>query len=339
MDQEKLNKLFNNKCSVEECELLMAYFEANPDELDQIKIFENITEKNLFQFNEAHLYQLYSQIQPKRNNIKNLKFISIAASIIGIVFGFFWLTPQFKSSTSEHNQIIISNNGMNILKEYLPDSSVVLLSPQSKLIISSGYLENREINQLSGEITYEVKKNKQNPFSVIFRNSRTTALGTKFTIKEENNSSTLISLLHGSIAITPNILKSEIPIILKNDGKVRINHNTHSFSIINEAKKPNKAKIWTPSLKKEISTIVKNGQVEWESTQINLHQVPNLQLIEVLRSIYGFSIKIEDKQIVMGNFTGSVKKEENISSFLSTFCQLNGCSFSIEQDMIYIKAK
>ncbi|MGN5953977.1 FecR family protein [Sphingobacterium lactis] len=339
MDLDKLNKLFNNKCSAEECEFLMAYYEANPEKLDQIKIFEDLSEKDLFQFNNAHLQQLYAHIQPKRKYIKIIKFISVAASLIGIVFGFLWLSPLFKSTKLDQNQLIISNYGKNILKEYLPDSSIVLLSPQSKLIIGSNYLANREINQLEGEITYEVKKNKKNPFSVIYQKTKTTALGTKFTIKEEKNSTILISLLHGSIAVTPNTFKSGIPIILKNNGKVRINLNTDSYNIIDSTASPIKTKLWTASLKKEISAIVKNGQVEWESTQINLHQVPNIQLTEVLRSIYGFSIKIEDKQIVMGNFTGSVKKEENISSFLSSFCQLNGCSFSIDQNMIYIKAK
>ncbi len=85
----------------------------------------------------------------------------------------------------------------------LEDGSSVYLNTDTA--ISVNYSSNqREIALLHGEALFEVTKDSARPFSVLSHKGRTTALGTKFSIRDFGNSST-VTLVEGivQVSVTP----------------------------------------------------------------------------------------------------------------------------------------
>lgn len=84
---------------------------------------------------------------------------------------------------------------------WLPDSSYVLLNKNSKLIVTSDYLQSNRTVSLIGEAFFKVKSNPESPFSISSFEVTTTVLGTQFNVSARADSSILVSVLEGKVRV------------------------------------------------------------------------------------------------------------------------------------------
>jgi ferric-dicitrate binding protein FerR (iron transport regulator) len=87
----------------------------------------------------------------------------------------------------------------NTIKEILlPDSTLVYLNRESKLILSTNFNNQKRAVKLVGEAYFDVFENPLKPFLVECNSTRTEVLGTSFNIKE-NDSITTIDVFSGKV--------------------------------------------------------------------------------------------------------------------------------------------
>ncbi len=109
-------------------------------------------------------------------------WMRIAASIIVIIAigaaGFWLLNGPVKEITVVAQQ--------NVLKDTLPDGSVVILNKEALISYPSKFQKGTRQVALKGEAFFTVKPDKEKPFVILTRGVRITVVGTSFNVKDLN---------------------------------------------------------------------------------------------------------------------------------------------------------
>jgi transmembrane sensor len=85
----------------------------------------------------------------------------------------------------------------------LPDGSVVRLNSESRITYPEHFSNHERVVHLVGEAFFEVKENKESPFSVVTGDIITTVLGTSFNIQAWDDESTInVSLAAGKVSVS-----------------------------------------------------------------------------------------------------------------------------------------
>ncbi len=162
------------------------------------KVLDNIIAQNYSNRNVPKT----NSVDKKRDISRQLYFGSVAAAILILITSIYYFNgievPGVKVDSP--TQITKSNPRGQRSTIILPDSSVVQLNSESKIVYQSDFRTHREV-QLSGEAFFSVKKGHV-PFRVHTQNLTTTVLGTKFNVKaftEEQYER--ISLVEGSVKV------------------------------------------------------------------------------------------------------------------------------------------
>jgi len=128
-----------------------------------------------------------------------------AAAAAVLVFALIGTGLYFNKDSAEENTIlasnVIENKTSKIKTVFLPDSSRVELSPNSKLTYADNFQTNRKI-EIEGEGYFKVQKDKKHPFQVFCKETTTTVLGTSFTVKGNSENSVSVSLFEGSVEMS-----------------------------------------------------------------------------------------------------------------------------------------
>jgi transmembrane sensor len=115
--------------------------------------------------------------------------VGIAASLL-ILCGALWLlvrSPQTRpSATNTANTIsyITKRAGKDILRDTLPDGSVVVQNTNSILQYSSDFNSRNRTLQLDGEAWFDVASKPAQPFRLQIGRLRVTVLGTSFSVQQ-----------------------------------------------------------------------------------------------------------------------------------------------------------
>nr|WP_294779920.1 FecR family protein [uncultured Flavobacterium sp.] len=183
---------------------------------------------------EASWEKFHSTTFPKKERkFKPWRYYAAASILVfaligtGIYFG--------GKSVDENNNIafaenIIENTTTKIKYVVLPDSSLVELSPNSKISYGANFALNRKI-EIDGEVYFKVKKDKQHPFQVFCNETTTTVLGTSFIVKESENEDVTVELFEGSVQM--NVKGQNQKWILKPGEKFTYGNKTASVTDFN----------------------------------------------------------------------------------------------------------
>ncbi|WP_337965366.1 FecR family protein [uncultured Flavobacterium sp.] len=149
----------------------------------------------------------WEDFQSKAFSAKKPKFKiwRYAAAAAVLVFALIGTGIYFNRDSVTQNTIVatnvIENTTSKIKTVFLPDSSRVELSPNSKLTYANNFQANRKI-EIEGEGYFQVQKDKKHPFQVFCKETTTTVLGTSFTVKGNSENSVSVSLFEGSVEMS-----------------------------------------------------------------------------------------------------------------------------------------
>ncbi|PIF34222.1 FecR family protein [Flavobacterium sp. 9] len=149
----------------------------------------------------------WEDFQSKAFSAKKPKFKiwRYAAAAAVLVFALIGTGLYFNRDSVTQNTIVatnvIENTTSKIKTVFLPDSSRVELSPNSKLSYADNFQTNRKI-EIEGEGYFKVQKDKKHPFQVFCKETTTTVLGTSFTVKGSSKNSVSVSLFEGSVEMS-----------------------------------------------------------------------------------------------------------------------------------------
>ena len=132
-----------------------------------------------------------------------LRILPVAASIIVLIFGVLW----FWNKSSLQETVLLSRTGETKVF-YLPDSSRVMLSGDSRLTYNAKFGKtNRELS-LRGEAFFQVKRDTSKPFIVETSLIQVEVLGTSFQVIAQNLQAE-VSVEKGRVKVTTQDKKQE----------------------------------------------------------------------------------------------------------------------------------
>jgi ferric-dicitrate binding protein FerR (iron transport regulator) len=138
----------------------------------------------------------------KKQKSSSWRYYAAAAVLIFVFIGagiYFISDPAEKVIQFASN--VIENRTSKIKTVFLPDSSKVDLSPNSKIAYANNFAENRKI-EIFGEAYFKVRKDKKHPFQVFCNETTTKVLGTSFTVKENSKKEVSVELYEGSVEMS-----------------------------------------------------------------------------------------------------------------------------------------
>lgn len=224
-------------------ELITKYFYSNLSK-EEKQWMASVTQKDLDSYDWQAAYGRFLQkisdqageeaTTSRRSNYLLKWAIGIAASLLVLLLSTYvsYQQGQNKIEKAFANIVVTTPNG-SCTKVNLPDGSVVMLNAGSKIVYSQGYGVTDRTVRIEGEGYFEVKKDKDKPFTVTSGNVVVKVLGTKFNFRDYPEDSTaLVALDEGKVNMTSltscqqiNLKPSQHVILDKESGKMRLGYS------------------------------------------------------------------------------------------------------------------
>ncbi len=280
--QEIINWIHSNQFEKSlENDLLSSQGKNIPDDLSYKtlnKIISLIQEQELAEKIESSMqgrgHEVLMQKQMPKNR-KVFKLIKIAASISVIIITFlagYFMKEKEKvvKHTDLHQMIEKKTSAGQKLTFHLSDGTVVKLNSGSKLTFPEQFVgENSRAVHLDGEAFFEVTENPEKPFIVSTQNLITTALGTSFTVRD-NNDSQEVFLLSGKVNVV-------------------INRQRDNNQILNSGEKAQYDKATNQLSKGTFNEELETG---WKDGLLVFDKTPFKDLVKKIESWYGVKVNI-----------------------------------------------
>ncbi len=286
---------------------------------------------------EKHIINRLSEIQEeetkklKRTNTVHL-LLSYSATACILAFILFGIIQNHETSSYTSKNVLLKQSAANPWKEIinsetvlqtiiLPDSSTLQLYSNSRIKYKiSRHNGPREIH-LTGKAHFSVKKNKSRPFCVYTAQTKTTALGTSFTIDTNDDAeSTSIELHSGKVVVASTMTNIDFkPVYLLHKGD-RLTFD-HVSNKIQTMIKPDDSRSHKriPNLKQ---------QTPDTSSIIRFNNRPIADVFNLLEEAYHANIMIQDADISQILYTGVLNTtEEDLPDILTVICLINDLEY------------
>lgn len=336
MNKEVIEKFMANKCAHKECDAVADYLEQHEEALDKLELFEHLAEDELL---HMPVYEKEAQLK-EILKVKSIQFgwkqWLVAASVLFFVlFSFYKIGMQDVERNTAELRVTLVNLGTDSKWYMLPDSSRVKLEPQSRISYLPNFAFDRELQQMSGQATYYVHPDKERPFRVVYEGVQTRALGTIFSVGSYDQDNLLVELLEGKIVLEEAEKRLDNQVYLSEKSTIVINKKDFTYRLLKK-EKSNYKRAWEMERENNVGENTKSS-IAWSNQVVNFNGVSNADLFSIMERLFNVTIDIENPKIINGNFTGELFQDENLESFLTSFCQMNGCTFTINEHVIKIK--
>lgn len=210
--------------------------------------------------------------------------LAVAAMLTGVVvFLSVWRT---KEPVDEYSYI----TGTSVSEMTLPDGTKVSLNKNSTLRYTSHYGTEARNVDLQGEALFNVVPNRESPFVVNVNNTKVTALGTVFNVKDYPEDSYLLAtLVEGSIRFETGMQS----VLLKPDQQLIYHKQNEKIDVENV----------------EIDLVI-----AWKDRLIKYRSITFNELVRRLEKIYNVEILVENKQlgeqVISGSFESHLLMEQ-----------------------------
>lgn len=214
-------------------------------------------------------------------------------------------------------------------KQYtLPDGSKVRLYAQAKLTYPSAFSPSSRELQLEGKAYFDVAKDAARPFTVYAGATKTTALGTSFTINiDEKKQRTSVTLHSGKVAVAP---------ILQRTSLKRTILSTQGESILFDAAFQVVAH-HTPTIQKRPNDTQKHVENAVSKGVLEIDNIPLEKVIAQLEHAYGATIRFGEPSLQQIRYTGTVDLEkEKLRDVLTIICLINDLRYVVQEDGSYL---
>ncbi|UPZ35116.1 FecR domain-containing protein [Sphingobacterium sp. PCS056] len=274
-------------------------------------------------------------------DLKRVTYYAAASVIVLLSLGiWFWIKPatyinspnlveQQKKTSIKEDTIWISliNNQTSIQTHTLPDRSKVRLFAQSTIRYPKHFSNQNRIIYLDGKAYFSVAKDASRPFSVYASGTKTTALGTSFTIDTRKQAKHISVTLHtGRVVVASTAQHPAFEnVFLKNSGE-SLYFNTKMHIIAHHA----------GVIKQAVTAISTPDQNKTSPTLLQLNNIPLSEVFVTLNTTYNASIEIGEQDVANIQYTGSIDPQhETLQEVLTVICLINDLRYVQEPDGSY----
>ena len=236
------------------------------------------------------------------------KVSAAAAVAAGIMLVWNWESVTVNRVHLNH----IANNSTHIIKQLLPDSSVVWLNPNASLSYPDVFEEASRNVVMSGDCFFEVTKNPKRPFIIESNQLVTKVWGTSFRVYDKHDGTIArVTVVTGKVSVSEknsakaSAVLSKNEVILLPEQEVVYNKNSHSLE-------ENKHADMKPVQK-------------WAHTGMNFDNVSFAEIIKQLTNQFGVQIRIADNKLADEKMTADLSglNLPEVLDVLKTSMQIN----------------
>jgi ferric-dicitrate binding protein FerR (iron transport regulator) len=293
---ELIDKYLQGQCSQEEVDMINKWYDSYDAAADPLSTLSEDEQLTIRQLMHNRIKARIRAVETPRRNVKLFIYAGIAAAIL-LLLG---IRLMMKPREQPVQQIVFTNTSKGMMKQLLPDSSMVWLQPNATISYS-----NRAV-YLTGDAFFEITKDPAHPFIVYSGTMITRVLGTSFYV---NSGKQEVTVLSGKVAVR---METAAEVILLPQQKVTVAAGTQQ--LVKE-----KA---TPDL--------------WQQQNISFDNVPVKEVIDTLNKVFNTHILLEDealgKYLFKADFTG-----QNLPAILEIMEQSLEVTYEIRNNEIILK--
>lgn len=223
-------------------------------------------------------------------------------------------TPQETDPNTQepnYNKFIIPRGGENTV--VLSDGSIVRLNSDSKLTYPVYFTGKQRIVMLEGEAFFDVAKDPEHPFIVRTHYGEVHVLGTAFNVNAYNdNEACYTTLVRGKVCISS--LMNEYQELMPGEQAI----------------------MWTDRIEKHEVNV--EDYVGWINGIFSFHSETLYNIMSKLERWYNIEVVYEDPELKQLTYTGTIKRYENINSFLNAFELTGDLTYRVQGRCIYLSS-
>ncbi|WP_316633912.1 FecR family protein [uncultured Flavobacterium sp.] len=234
----------------------------------------------------------------KKPKFKVWRYAAAAAVLIFVLIGtgiYFNRDPLDQNILAAST--VIENTTTKVKTVFLPDSSKVELSSNSKLTYANNFKTNRKI-EIEGECYFKVQKDKKHPFQVFCNETTTTVLGTSFTVKGNAQKEVTVALFEGSVEMS-----------VKNQDKKWILVPGETFTYANNTAAVTEFERFT----------------DFENEKLTV-------LSDYIKTNYGYKM-IFPQEYINQRITVRINKKEDLKTIVQLISEMYNLNFEINEEL------
>lgn len=257
----------------------------------------------------------------RRAVIRRLTYaLSGAAAMLVLIFGIqFVLRDGAGPGNLEsgiRGEIAVSNTTAGIHKQLLPDSSVVWLSPDSKLEYSQQFSGDKRQVRLTGEAFFQIRQDARRPFIIYSNGIVTKVLGTSFRIRSFRENATEVAVATGKVSVTIEGEKRSETVLL-----------------------PDQHITYQPGDKKlAVDTAVPASMLIWRKAGLSFTNTPVSKVIEALNGQFGVQIILKDESTANYSLNADFTNQ-NLPDILEMMQTSLNITYELQGDQIIFSKK
>ena len=260
--------------------------------------------------NDGLLQDVDTQRTIRRTN--NLRRFYAAAAVFAacIISGLYFLN----NTGSSDNEMLVLYNEANapVLATMLEDGSVVYLAQHTSLKYPDRFNEDKREVTLQGDAFFDIKKQSGRPFCIETKVAKVEVKGTSFSIKNNDNSSFLLSVREGEVSV---IRKSDMQAVTVKTGEAVL-FDTHNIQLIKNST------VFDDYFK---HIHFKDEQLKNVASIINLHSDAIKLMV--------------DPDVETRSLTFPLPEKINVPGIAEVICLALELQYSRQDDVIYISKK
>lgn len=267
--------------------------------------------------------RLKNNLSPLKNEKKGIRLwftnyrkisaiLLLSIILCGSIIGVSLLKNRQENKTEIFETIALKDSKTKML---LPDSSIVWLNSESKLIYDSDFGRKERRVFLQGEAYFDITRNTRCPFYVQTKDIEAKVVGTTFNLDAyENQDSVSIFLIEGKVIIGVKG-KKDTEITLKPNQILTYDKQTKDISI------------------KDVDS---DKYSTWISDKLTFDNATFSQIIKMIEEKYRKTIIIKNKKLNNEVFSGSIDTKLSLEEAISTFDVERKFSLIQEGDTLYL---
>ncbi|MCJ8208863.1 DUF4974 domain-containing protein [Mucilaginibacter sp. RS28] len=280
------------------------------DESNKEAIWETTSPNEEAALESQMLHHLQKHIRSKRNKVLSMPArLGIAASIAFLVcLGVALLYLKKPSGSGAAETVAGVTQNRYIL---LPDSSVVLLHPGSKI----EYTFTAKIRSLNlvGEAFFDIKHHQHQPFVIHTGTVTTTVLGTAFNIKAYKGQKVVVTVTRGKVSVSD--AAKQVRAVLTRYQVAEVNEQTKAVA------------------QRQVSD---QTSIDWIKADMQFDELPFGELADRLSKRYGVNFAFKNPKVekcpVTGRFTGT----ESLQDALNIISPITSTNYKVEGSTVII---
>lgn len=276
ISQELIRKYLEGDCTPEEAQVVIEWYNSFEHAHDPYQDLSTVQQGDL-------KARMLSNIEAKNRRparfftFQRLLYLTAAAAVLLLVINYksFLQDPlPFDALKVKSTELITIRNETNsIIKQVLPDQSIVWLSPGASIQYHKKFKNLRAI-KLTGESFFEVTKDRQHPFIIYSDHITTKVWGTSFRVSDNSHSA------HAEVAV----LTGKVSVKMAHISSNEVMLSPRQRAIYHEDK---------PML--EIDTANKYSSLEiWKKTSLIFEKTTVQNVIQILNKEFNVRITLED---------------------------------------------